>query len=178
VKKLALVSIAVVFTAGRPVKAASGCDAVIAATIKVLQVPSHLYMTRTAGYNGGKTKNSETIYLNGATYVRVDGQWVKSRITPQDLADGKKQEAAQIGSCTTLRDEAVNGEPATLYKVHSQTADDDIDTQIWISKVRGLPLKQVYDLDVHAGAPGKSHNEVRYEYMGVTVPPFTEPKRK
>jgi hypothetical protein len=177
-KKLALFPIAVLFTAVVPVKAASNCDAVIAATLKVLQVPAHLYMTRTAGYNGGKTKNSETIYLNGATYVRVDGPWVKSTITPKDLADGKKQEAAQIGICTPVRDEAVNGEPATLYKVHSQTADDSIDTQIWISKLRSLPLKQVYDLDVNAGAPGKSHNEVRYEYTGVTAPAVTEPKRK
>jgi hypothetical protein len=177
VKKLAFFPIAVLFTAVIPVKAASSCDAVIAATSKVLQVPAHLYMTRTAGYDGGKTKNSETIYLNGATYVRVDGRWVKSTITPKDLTDGKKQEAGQIG-CTPVRDEAVNGEPATLYKVHSQTADDSIDTQIWISKVRSLPLKQVYDLDVHAGALGKSHNEVRYEYTGVTAPAVTELKRK
>jgi hypothetical protein len=178
VNKFALLTIAALLSAGRPVKAASGCDAVIAATIKVLQVPSHLYMTRTAGYDGGKTKNSETIYLNGATYVRVDGQWLKSAISPQDLADSKKQSDQKVGTCSPVRDEAVNGEPATLYKVHSQTADDDIDTQIWISKVRGLPLKQVYDLDVHAGALGKSHNEVRYEYTGVTVPAVTEPKRK
>jgi hypothetical protein len=174
VNKFALLTIAVLFTAGRPVRAASSCDAVVAATTKVLQVPSHLYMTQTGGVNGGKPKNSETIYVNGATYVRVNTQWVKSRITPQDLADGKKQDAAQIGTCTPLRDEAVGGEPATLYKVHSKTADDDIDTQIWISKARGLPLKQIYDLDVHAGALGKSHNEVRYEYTNVTAPPVTK----
>jgi hypothetical protein len=178
VKNLALFPIAVLITAVIPIKAASTCDAVIAATSKVLQVPAHLYMTRTAGYNGGKTKNSETIYVNGATYVKVDGPWVTSTITPKDLADGKKQEAAQIGICTLVRDEAVNGEPSTLYKVHRRTADDSIDTQIWISKARSLPLKQVYDLDVHAGAAGKSHNEVRYEYTGVTPPAVTEPKRK
>jgi hypothetical protein len=177
VKKIALVPIAVLCAAVIPVEASS-CDPVTAATLKVPQVPSHLYMTQTAGYNGGKTKNSESIHLNGATYVKVDGSWVKSPITPQDLADGKKQEPAQIGVCTLVRDEAVNGEPATLYKVHNQTADNSIDTQIWISKVRSLPLKLVYDLDVHAGAAGKSHNEVRYEYTGVTAPALTEPKRK
>jgi hypothetical protein len=50
----------------------------------------------------------------------------------------------------------VGGEPATLYKVHNQAQDDRIDTQIWISKLKGLPLKQVYDLDVHA-----SHKALR-----------------
>ena len=57
-KKLALFPIAVLFTAVIPVKAASSCDAVIAATLKVLQVPAHLYMTRTAGYNGARQRTA------------------------------------------------------------------------------------------------------------------------
>lgn len=175
--KSALLTIAVLFAADH-VRAASSCDAVIAALMKVYQVPAHLYMTQTAGLNGGKTKNSETIYLNGVTFVKLDGPWRKSRISPQDLADSKKESDQKIGTCSPVRDEAVNGEPATLYKNHTQTPDDSIDTQIWISKVRGLPLKQAYDLDVHAGAAGKSHSEIRYEYANVTAPPITEPTRK
>ena len=105
--KLALLPVAALLTATLPVRAASGCDAVIAATIKVLQVPAHLYMTETAGFNGGKIRNAETIYLNGVTFVMVNGQWRKSAISPKDLAEGKKESEQKAGMCSIVRDEAV-----------------------------------------------------------------------
>ena len=164
-------------TIALPVRAASGCDAVIAAAIKVLQVPAHMYMTETAGFNGGKTRNAETIYLNSVTFVMVNGRWRKSTISPKDLAEIEKRIGPKTGVCSAVRDEAVSGEPATLYKAHSQTADETVDTQIWISKLRGLPLKQINDIDV-GGARGKSHTEIRYEYTNVTAPAVAEPQHK
>lgn len=176
--KLALLPIAALLAAALPVRAASGCDAVIAATMKVFQVPAHLYMTETAGFSGGKTRNAETIYLNGVTFVKVNGPWRRSTVSPKDLADGKKESAQKAGTCSVVRDEAVSGEPATLYKVHNQTPDDTVDTQIWISKLRGLPLKAINDIDLGGGARGKSHTEIRYEYTNVTAPAVSEPQRK
>ena len=176
--RLTLLPIAALLTAALPVRAASGCDAVIAATVKVLQVAAHLYMTETAGFNEGKTRNAETIYLNGVTFVMVSGQWRKSTISPKDLAEGKKASQQKAGVCEIVRDEAVSGEPATFYKVHNQTPDGTLDTQIWISKSRGLPLKQINDVDVGGGAPGRSHTEIRYEYTNVTAPAVIEPQRK
>ena len=76
-----------------------------------------------------------------------------------------------------VRDEAVGGEPATLFKVHNKS-EDAVDVQIWVSKLRGLPLKQSYDLDVGGGPSGVSHNEIRYEYTNVTAPAVIESKRK
>jgi hypothetical protein len=163
-------------TGARPIMAASGCDAVIAAAVKVFQVPAHPYMTETASFNGGKTRNVETIYLNGATFVMVNGQWRKSTISPKDLAEGKKESEEKAGTCSMVRDEAVSGEPATLYKVHNQTPAGTVDTQIWVSKSRALPLKQINDQDVGGGARGKSHTEIRYEYTNVTAPAVTEPR--
>ncbi len=160
-----------------PVRAASVCDPVIAATMKVLQVPSHLYMTQTAGFSGGKTKNAETIYLSRVTYVKVDRDWRKSPVSTKDLADMKKDSDQKVGTCTVVGNEAVGGEPATLYKVHNQTPEDTVDTQIWVSKLRGLPLKQINDMDV-GGARGKSHTEIRYEYSNVIAPAVTESTRK
>jgi len=177
VNKLALLSIAVLFTAGRTVKAASGCDAVIAASQKVLHVPAHLYMTETAGFSGGKTTNAETIYVDGTMYTSLSGVWRKSPMTLQELADARKDSAKDLGACSMVHDELVGVEPATLYKVHTQTPDDTVDTQIWISKLRGLPLKQINDLDV-GGARGKSHTEIRYEYSNVRAPAVAETKRK
>ena len=175
--KLFFLPVAGLLTAVSPIRGASVCDTLIAATMKVLQVPSHLYMTQTAGFNGGKTTNAETIYLNGVTYVKVDGDWRKSPVSTKDLADMKKDSDQKLSACSVVRDEAVGGEPATLYKVHNQTPDDTIDTQIWVSKLRGLPLKQVGDMDV-GGARGKSHTEVRYEYSNVTAPTVTASRSK
>ena len=165
-------------TIALPVRAASGCEAVIAADLKVLQVPSHLYMTQTEGLHGSPTRNAETIYLNDVMYVMVQGLWRKSPISIQELAAGKKQSQQKVSSCSVVRDEAVNGEPATVYKVHSQTADDTVDTQIWISKGRALPLKAINDIDVGGGAGGRSHTEIRYEYANVAAPAVSEPRRK
>lgn len=174
--KLSFLPIAAL-SAALPLSAASICDTVIAATMKVLQVPSHLYMTQTAESDGGKAKSAETIYLNDVTYVKVDHDWRKSPVSTKDLREMKKQSDQKAGSCSAVRDEAVGGEPATLYKVHNQTPDDTVDTQIWVSKLRGLPLKQIDDMDV-GGARGKSHTEVRYEYTNVTAPAVTASRSK
>lgn len=175
--KLLCLPIAFLLSAALPLSAASVCDALIAATMKVLQVPSHLYMTQTSDIDGGKAKNAETIYLNDVTYVKVDRDWRKSTVSTKDLREMKKDSDQKLGTCSAVRDEAVGGEPATLYKVHSQTPEDTVDTQIWVSKLRGLPLKQINDLDV-GGARGKSHTEIRYEYTNVTAPAVTESRRK
>lgn len=174
--KLALIPMAVLLTAVPPATAASGCDAVISAALKVLQVPAHLYMIETG--QGGKSRNAETIYLNGVTYVMINGPWRKSGISPTDLLEAKKESEQNAGTCTMVRNEAVNGEAATLYMAHHQTAADTVDTQIWISKSRGLPLKQINDIDVGGGAGGKKHTEIRYEYKNVTAPAVTEAPRK
>ena len=156
----------VVLLSALPASAAAGCDAVLAAIYKVYQVPAHLYMTET----GARTRNAETVYLNGTTFVMVNGRWRKSPVSTKELMDAKKESDQNLGTCTAVRDEAVNGEAATLYKNHSQTSNDSVDTQIWISKSRGLPLKQINDIDVGGGVRGKSRTEVRYEYTNVTAP--------
>jgi len=171
--KLALLPIAALLTAALPASAASPCDAVVSATLKVLQVPAHLYMTET----GGRTRNSEIIYLNRSMYIRVEGQWRKSAVPTKTLAESKIESEDRIGICSVVRDEAVGGEPATLFKVHNKS-EDAVDGQIWVSKLRGLPLKQSYDLDVGGGPRGVTHNEIRYEYTNVSAPAVTESKNK
>ena len=167
----------VAFLIALPGLAASTCDAALAANLKVYQVPAHLYMTESGGPNLGKIRNAETVYLNGTMYVMVNGRWRKSQISPKDLADAKKDTDQKVGPCTVVRDETVNGEAATLYKIHSQSTDATVDTELWISKSKGLPLKQVNDINV-GGAFGKSHNEIRYEYSNVTAPAVVDSPRK
>jgi len=158
-----------------PAFAASDCNTLKAAILKVYQVPVHLYMTDAA--RDREIRNAETIYLNGTTFVKVNGPWRKSQISTKDLADSIEESDQKLGPCTVVGDEAVNGEAATLYKIHTQTADETADSQIWISKSRGLPLKQISEINV-TGAAAKRHSEIRYEYTNVTAPAVTERPRK
>jgi hypothetical protein len=155
--KYSLLPLAALLYAAVPMKAASACDAVIAATLKIMQVPTHLYTTVT----GTKPRSSETIYFNGVTYLKVAGQWRKSAFAQEPLAQQKKESEDKIGTCAVVRDELVGGEPATLYKVRNKEAE--VDAQMWISKSRGLPLKQGFDLD-------GGRMEIRYEYTNVSAP--------
>ncbi len=44
-------------------------------------------------------------------------------------------------TCQYLRDESVNGEAASVYKVHSESEVAKIAFTIWISKSKALPLR-------------------------------------
>ncbi len=148
-----------------------GCQPVFDATAKVYSVPVHIYNSETAGYTGGKTRSGEAIYLHNATYVQINGKWRVSPVKQQELEEIRKKSQAEDRSttCRVLRDEAVNGEAAVVYTLHRQTPDDKVDSQIWISKTRGLPIKLESDTDV-GGMAGKSHTSTRYEYTNVQAP--------
>ena len=114
-----LLATAALLAATFPVRAASPCDTVVAASMKVLQVPTHLFMTVT----GGRSSNSETIYFNGVTYIKVQGQWQKSAFPVKPLAESKKEMEDRMGTCSVVRDEILGGEPATLFKVRNKSED-------------------------------------------------------
>ena len=62
-----------------------------------------------------------------------------------------------------LRMSPLNGEMAALYNSHSETPKSKIDMQMWISKSKGLLLRQ--DM-----ASGGVVNSSRYEYGNVKPP--------
>ena len=150
--------------------AGAGCQPTTDAMKKYAAVPSHLYITTIAQYNGDKPKSSEMISVGGVSYIEVGGKWIRSKFTPEDMMNEKKDPNAKVkNTCRYLRDESVNGEAAAVYSVHTETEDFRVDNQIWISKSGGLPLKQETDMDV-GGAMGKSHKSMRYEYNNVHPP--------
>ena len=81
----------------------------------------------------------------------------------------EQQDKNANATCSAVREESVNGENAMLYSVHQGTDDATIDSQIWISKSRGVPLKTDIEMDV-GGKLGKSHRIMRYEYTNVQAP--------
>jgi len=163
--------------AAAPIRAQSqttGCSQVLSATFKSFDVPFHMYMVDSAqtdaSAHGGKPTVMEEISTGGVMYVMSGGKWIKS---PVSMAELKKMKHDNTDStkitCTHLRDESVNGEPAAVWRGHATTEFGPMDTDVWISKGRGLPLKSESHVDV-GGAMGKSHTVARYDYTNVRPP--------
>lgn len=141
----------------------SGCKAVFDASDKSTTTPHHLYDT-----SPGLTAN-ESIAVDGFYYVLIKGKWKKSPLTVKaQLEQGQEnRKNAKSYSCTYVRDEPVDGEPAAVYSTHA-VMDEDLksDCQVWISKSRGLILRQEEDVDTGE----KTHHSIRYDYNNVHAP--------
>jgi hypothetical protein len=141
---------------------------------KLWDKPYHMYMVDTAGTDAGlhhgKPTVSELIYIGGVDYVTVGEKWIKG---PVDVVEMRKDMDEKVkttkATCTHVRDDAVNGESAAVWKVHSETEDGDSDNVIWISKSRNVVLRTEIFLDV-GGALGKSHMVSNYVYTNVQAP--------
>jgi hypothetical protein len=163
-----LLYIVVGFTLGQfvigatTVKAEVDCQLVLDATSKVFGIPAHLYITT---ITGGKTNLMEEIYAAGAIYVNIDGKWSPSPITMQEMKEmNQKNIHDNKTTCRYLRDELANGEAAAVYGVHNEGPRSKSDSQLWISKAKGLPLRSESDIG------DKNHISMRYEYGNVKPP--------
>jgi len=171
--RLCAVTALLAFSSGLPAHAAaSACQPMLDAILKQVATPTHMYMTETAAFRGGKPFTSESIQAGGAIYVQIKGVWHRS---PMTMADMQKQqaenaeEAKKGAACRYLRDEPVNGEPAAVYSEHSVIEGAISDATAWISKSRGLPLRLESDINA-GGKMGKTHRSIRYEYGDVRPP--------
>jgi hypothetical protein len=170
-RKLLSVSAATLFAAlclSAPALAAdAACQPGLDAILKMFTVPVHAYTTETL--SGGKSRINESIYFNGVIYVNLNGKWIRSQMTTQDMLK-KEQENIRTSTmtCRYLRDELVNGESAAIYVAHSENEYVKTDAQTWISKARGVPLRT--DEDVDTGQGDKQHMSIRYEYGNVHAP--------
>ena len=148
-----------------PLAAQANCQAVDNAMNKVYTTPTHLYNTM-----DGKSKN-EIIYVGGVIYDNVRGKWARSQLTlPQLMKMEDENRRNSKYTCRYLRDESVNGEMAAVYSTHAERSDMGIksDGQVWISKTKGLLLRQEEDIDAGVGA--KNHHSTRYDYANVQPP--------
>jgi hypothetical protein len=152
----------------------SVCQTILDASNKLYSTPFHMHMTQTSpGIENGKPVNSELIFVGGPRrYVLYDGKWTDSPFSTEDLKELEERNLknAKNQSCRYLRDEPVNGESAALYTQHSESENGKDDSQIWISKSKGLVLRMETDLDTGGGANGKSHLSIRFEYGNVQAP--------
>jgi hypothetical protein len=155
-----------------PQTADATCNAVLAALDKNFTVPYHVYMTQTsAAMQNGKPISTEMVYAGGKRYVLYDGKWTVSDISDDDMKamQVKARQSAKNLSCHYVKDEMVNGETAALFATHGESEHGKDDNQIWISKSKGVILKQETDIDIGGGRP-KTHMSARYEYTNVQAP--------
>ena len=160
----------VAFGSIQPMQSAPADDpagkAVLDAMAKLNQTPHYAYMTATGDAAGGGTRQSELISVGGANYVKIHDKWKLSPMTPKMMADQEKENIrnAKVYRCQYERDENVKGEAAAVYKAHSENENGTSDAEVWISKSRGLPLRENIDLN------GTSHVLVRFDYANVQAP--------
>ena len=113
--------------------------------------------------------SSPSVHATDAECKAVFDAMSKLTTTPHHMSM-KETAARSKQTCKLLRDEAVDGEAATLYSAHDvQESGSTVDSQIWISKSSGLPIQQTIDINV-GGARGKSHTEARIDYANVQAP--------
>lgn len=157
---------------GEPQGSDAGCQGVILAVEKNFTTPYHMYMTMTSGaVQNNKPRNSESIFVGGMNYVLVNGKWTSTPVSADEkkLTEDAIRKNAKTGTCHYVRDESVSGESTALFATHNQTESGTSDNQIWVSKSKGLIVKQESDIDVGGGRP-KSHMSARYEYTNVQAP--------
>jgi hypothetical protein len=155
-----------------PLVAQDDCQLVFDAMDKVMSTPTHIYSTTESG---GKPKTTETIYFGDDIYTYEKEKWIRSPIKIAQLksADQENRRKATY-SCTHLRDELIDGDLVAQYKTHSVVLGTATDSEVWISKAKGLIVRNDVTIDeVGVGATkgkGKSHYSVRYEYKDVKPP--------
>jgi hypothetical protein len=144
------------------------CQPMLTAGEKQFSVPSHALMTTTG--MGPAPMQSEVISIDGATYVKVHDRWIKSPLTSEQLVKQSKDQitSARSHSCKQMPDDVVGGVAASVYSSHTESGPGATDTQVWVAKSTGLPLKSEVDMNLSGR---KSHVSVRYEYGNVQAPP-------
>ncbi len=152
----------VLLTLCGPAFAANPCDPLYNAGINAVQTPHHVYTTTTAG-RSGTSRSSEAIFVGGAEYVLVNGQWRRSP-RPQSIMVEAAREKLKThpDTCSVVGDQTVDGQAVTTYKVHNK--EEGTDSLVHILKATGLLLGQTLT------RPDGSVVKTRYDYSNVQPP--------
>jgi hypothetical protein len=145
-----------------PLAAQDDCKLVLDAMTKVLDTPTHAYVTMNIT---GQPQTGESIYAGGLIYAMYNGKWSAGSTTQEMKQIAEKNRQNNKTTCRYLNDEPVNGEMTAVYSVHDVSPRSTSDSKTWISKATGLPLRS--DIDMNGG---KSHISTRYEYGNVKPP--------
>jgi hypothetical protein len=143
------------------------CKLVFDAMAKAVLTANHQYLAlKMDALNGGKPRNSEIINTGKASYIKSDGKW-KPSVPPQAMLEQMVENRKNAKStCHLVRDESIDGSPASLYAVREGSSDDSpTDSKVWLAKANGLPIHVEMDME-------GMHSETRYVYGAVSAPPL------
>ncbi|HEY5037399.1 MAG TPA: hypothetical protein VII74_09735 [Chthoniobacterales bacterium] len=145
------------------------CKVLLDATAKMEHTDNHQYVT--IDRNGAKDIEGESIQVGDTSYIKVGDAWKVSPLNPKDPAEQRKENIrnAKVFTCKYERDEMVDGEAAAVYKTHQESEDVIADAELWISKSRGLVLKEVV-----SHPDDKQSIVVRVDYTNVQKPVVTK----
>ncbi|MEO8924326.1 MAG: hypothetical protein ABI330_16100, partial [Caldimonas sp.] len=102
------------------------------------------------------------IYAGGVHYLKVDGEWQRSRMTTQDMVQMMQEKLkTHPDICTRMGDQTIGGQAVSVYKAHNNEVGTDQVVRIF--KSSGLMQGDTVSL------PNQSV-EMRYEYAGVQAP--------
>ena len=167
-RPLCVFAFGVLLTGAAPAAAQISCRPVFDAIDKVMTTPTH--MVRSVPGPGGEPKKGEAIYAGGAIYQKTGPGWERMPVTTAQAAKQERESRAKATiACRIVKDnDPVDGEPATLFESKTETKTETTTAQVWISKAKGLVLKQ--EIDIDAGKGGQTHYSVRYDYDKVEAP--------
>lgn len=96
----------------------AACQAVLQAVIKQAAVPVHQKVTVESAAAPGKPMHNEMIRLGDTLYMQARGQWLARPYDAAKAADDARQAMTKAEhSCARVRSEAVDGQPAELYRI-------------------------------------------------------------
>lgn len=150
---------------------AADCASANKATLALEQIPNHQYVTSTDADSKGTATAMEIITLTDAKYMGSGGNWTKLSFNSQQAVreEQEKIDKAKQRTCRFLRDESIRGDATAVYSVHDETSGARSDTQIWVAKRNGLPVKLETDIYFN-GTQSKTHISDRIELDNVKAP--------
>jgi hypothetical protein len=143
---------------------AGPCKPVFDAMLKETTTPHHIVTTKDGAPLG------EVISTADATYVKVNGAWRKSPMSPKDALTQQQENIRDttVAACTALPDEVVDGKPTTVYHAHYEQKDlGTSEAKVWIAKGTGLPIRT--DVSLQAGEKVSVVTKFDYEHIAAPV---------
>lgn len=103
-----------------------------------------------------------------AANVKTGSAGVQMKVSGYDFArETPKLYAFGTQKCTQVRDEAVDGQPARVYREEYRSEVGSTDALIWISKTSGLVLREEQDGDI----AGKGKGHISYHWAAAAKSP-------
>jgi hypothetical protein len=114
------------------------CTPVQSAVALQSKTPFHAVIGRT-----GSKATDEAIWTASVMYTKMSGGWLPAPMAPENALSGVTGGVTHFSECRRLADDAIRGEPMTVYAAKMESGEP---VQLWISAKSGLLVRDVVDL--------------------------------